>query len=84
MMKQAEPLVVDISADSEPIVVESMCVQCGNNGQTILLMTKIPFFKELLIGSFTCSQCGNRNNSVQFCGDLPSHAVNISFKILDP
>ena len=84
MLKQAEPLVIDIKEDPEPIVIESMCVQCGSNGQTILLMTKIPFFKDLLVGSFRCDECGNRNNEVQFCGELPSHGVKITFKGTEP
>lgn len=54
MAKHAEPLVVDIKGDPEPITVESMCVSCGQNGETVLLLTKIPFFKDLLIGSFRC------------------------------
>ena len=62
MIKQAEPLVIDIKEDPQPITIESLCVHCGNNGETILLMTKIPFFKDLLVGSFRCDECGNRNN----------------------
>ena len=38
-------LFVDIKENPEPIVIESLCVQCENNGKTTLLMTKIPFFR---------------------------------------
>lgn len=61
----------------------SLCVDCGNNGETILLMTKIPFFKEILISSFACEDCGNRNNEVQFVGELPSKGVSIKFNVAE-
>jgi len=32
--------------------VESFCTNCHDNGITQLLLTKIPFFKELIISSF--------------------------------
>lgn len=54
MLKQLEPLVVDIKEDPEPIIIQSLCVDCKSNGETILLMTKIPFFRDILIGSFRC------------------------------
>jgi zinc finger protein len=54
--------------NTEPTRVESFCVVCHQNGETILLLTKIPFFKEMLIGSFSCDQCGYRNNEIQFVG----------------
>ena len=48
------------------------------------MLTKIPFFRDLLVGSFRCEQCGFRNHEVQFCGELPSHGIKISFKAINP
>lgn len=63
-----EPLIVNIGENPDPIKVVSLCVDCGKSGETVLLMTKIPFFKEMLISSFACNECGNKNNEVQFVG----------------
>lgn len=35
-----------------------------NQGQTKLLLTRIPFFREVVISSFQCEHCGLVNNSV--------------------
>ena len=45
-------------------------------------MTKIPFFREIIISSFLCEECGNRNNEVQFGGKLPDFGVQILFRIM--
>mmetsp|Transcript_24252 Transcript_24252/g.84247 ORF Transcript_24252/g.84247 Transcript_24252/m.84247 type:complete len:673 (-) Transcript_24252:305-2323(-) len=45
--------------------LESMCMQCGDNGLTRLLPTTIPFFKNVIIAAFECDHCGNRNSTVQ-------------------
>ena len=45
-------------------------------------MTKIPFFRDIIISSFLCEHCGFRNNEVQFGGVLPDFGVDIYFKIL--
>jgi pyruvate/2-oxoacid:ferredoxin oxidoreductase beta subunit len=35
--------------------MESMCMACGENGTTRLLMHKVPHFRELILASFTAS-----------------------------
>ena len=34
---------------SEPTIVESMCMSCGENGVTRLLLTKIPHYKVMVV-----------------------------------
>ena len=34
-------------------------------GKTILMLTKVPFFKEVIISSFECNKCGYHDNSIQ-------------------
>ena len=38
--------------------IESMCINCEQNGTTRLLLTKIPFFREVILMSFSCPHCG--------------------------
>ncbi|PVU99166.1 hypothetical protein BB560_005545 [Smittium megazygosporum] len=55
----------DISQDAPVTVVESLCMNCHKNGTTRLMLTKVPFFKELIIMSFECPHCNFKNNEIQ-------------------
>ncbi len=50
--------------------MESLCMRCHENGTTRLLLTYIPYFKEIIIASFQCDHCGERNNEVQSAGEI--------------
>ncbi|MBN3283705.1 ZPR1 protein, partial [Polyodon spathula] len=68
----------EISADDEdqrPTVIESLCMSCFQNGTTRLLLTKIPFFKEVIISSFTCDSCGGSNTEIQSAGKIQEKGV---------
>lgn len=82
--KNLDPIFVDIKGDAEPTVIESVCTNCFENGETIILMTKIPFFREIIITSFRCESCGFKNNEVQFAGELPDYGVDIFFRAMSP
>lgn len=45
--------------------MDSFCVNCGENGKTNLLMTRIPFFRNVIIMAFHCRHCGFRSSEVQ-------------------
>ncbi|KAJ1290582.1 hypothetical protein BS78_02G255000 [Paspalum vaginatum] len=50
--------------------IESLCMRCGENGITRLLLTLIPHFREVVLMAFECPHCGERNNEIQFAGQL--------------
>ncbi|OAY84047.1 zinc finger protein ZPR1 homolog [Ananas comosus] len=50
--------------------IESLCMRCGENGATRLLLTRIPHFREIVLMAFECPHCNERNNEVQFAGQL--------------
>ncbi|CAL9041193.1 unnamed protein product [Musa banksii] len=50
--------------------IESLCMRCGENGTTRLLLTRIPHFREIVLMAFECPHCNERNNEVQFAGEL--------------
>ncbi|RLN42624.1 hypothetical protein C2845_PM01G27500 [Panicum miliaceum] len=61
----------DEEAHATPIhEIESLCMRCGKNGTTRLLLTLIPNFREVVLMAFECPHCGERNNEIQFAGQL--------------
>lgn len=48
-----------------PMEVTSLCMACGAEGTTRILLTRIPHFREVILMAFECPACGARNNEVQ-------------------
>uniref|UniRef100_A0A3B4YSU7 ZPR1 zinc finger n=1 Tax=Seriola lalandi dorsalis TaxID=1841481 RepID=A0A3B4YSU7_SERLL len=74
----------DISADDEdwqPTEIESLCMNCYQNGTTRLLLTRIPFFKEIIVSSFSCGHCGGSNTEIQSAGRIQDQGVCYSLKV---
>ncbi|KAH0480896.1 MAG: uncharacterized protein KVP18_003632 [Porospora cf. gigantea A] len=67
---QPEVVYADVDADTGVSVVESLCTQCGENGVTRLMLTKIPYFREVILSSFECPHCGFRNTDIQTGAEL--------------
>mmetsp|Transcript_16292 Transcript_16292/g.67496 ORF Transcript_16292/g.67496 Transcript_16292/m.67496 type:complete len:426 (-) Transcript_16292:2250-3527(-) len=61
--------------------VESLCMNCHKNGVTKILLTKIPFFKEVVIMAFECDHCGYRSSDVQPGGQIAQLGVEILCKV---
>lgn len=74
----------DIGADDEdwqPTEIESLCMNCYKNGTTRLLLTKIPFFKEIIVSSFSCGNCGSSNTEIQSAGRIQEQGVCYTLKV---
>lgn len=50
-------------------------------GITKLLLTKIPFFKEIVLMSFDCPHCGFQNNEIQSAGEIGEKGVRITLSV---
>ena len=51
-VKKTEVLFENIDGGQSISEVESLCMNCHENGTTKLLLTKIPHFKEVVLMSF--------------------------------
>lgn len=74
----------EISAEDEetqPTEIESLCMNCYESGSTRLLLTKIPFFREIIISSFTCPHCHWTNTEIQSAGRIQEQGVSYTLKI---
>ncbi|KAG0200239.1 nucleolar zinc-finger protein [Mortierella sp. GBA30] len=59
------PLFQDIDGDQQVTEIESLCMNCHENGTTRLLLTRVPHFREVIIMAFDCPHCGYRSNELQ-------------------
>jgi len=64
-----------------PTVIESLCMNCHEQGTTRLLFTTIPFFKEVIIMSFRCPHCGYSSNEIQPGGAVQDRGCIYNFSL---
>merc|ERR1712142_1241122 len=80
-----KPIFRDLTAEDDDVPeiteIESMCMSCEENGTTRLLLTKIPFFRDVIIMSFTCPHCGYRDNQIQPGSDIEEKGVRLTLKV---
>ncbi|XP_022368934.1 zinc finger protein ZPR1 isoform X1 [Enhydra lutris kenyoni] len=79
-----EHLFRPISAEDEeqqPTEIESLCMNCYRNGTTRLLLTKIPFFREIIVSSFSCEHCGWNNTEIQSAGRIQDQGVRYTLTV---
>ena len=56
-------------------------MECGENGMTRLILTKIPHYKEVILMSFSCDHCGLRNNEIQSGSVIQEQGLTITVTI---
>ncbi|KAF9522886.1 ZPR1 zinc-finger domain-containing protein [Crepidotus variabilis] len=73
------------SADEDKVVqqIESLCMKCEEQGVTKLMLTSIPYFKEVIVMSFRCEHCGFSNNEIQSAGSIRAEGTVYTAKILE-
>lgn len=50
-------------------------------GTTRLLLTKIPFYKEIILMSFNCEHCGFENNEIKPGGEIEAKGCKITLRL---
>lgn len=79
-----QPLFQELrGGDDQPDVteMESLCMNCQESGTTRLLLTKIPFFKEIIIMSFDCPHCFHKDNSIKPGGAIQEKGVRMKLHV---
>ena len=74
--KDPDPLVVNVDPENPVTEIESLCMNCKEQGTTRLLLTKIPFFKDIIVMSFSCPHCGYRNTSTEDAKELAPQGIH--------
>ncbi|XP_003740879.1 zinc finger protein ZPR1 [Galendromus occidentalis] len=67
--------------DDEVMKIESLCLNCREQGETRLLLTKIPFYKEVVIMSFHCDHCGWSNNELQSASAIQERGQKLDLTV---
>jgi zinc finger protein len=71
-----------ISAElGEVIVLTSRCMQCEEDGETRMMFTQVPHFKEIIVSSFECPHCGEKNSEVKFGGSIQPWKIRIELNV---
>ena len=66
-------------------ITSCWCPNCeGWNAKTLLLPTKVPFFREITIVCLTCPDCAFRNTEVSFGGELQEKGVRVELHVTKP
>ncbi|EOD43686.1 putative zinc finger protein zpr1 protein [Neofusicoccum parvum UCRNP2] len=85
MGRKVQEAASTMTEDGEPTKVveeiESLCMNCHDDGMTKLLLTRIPFFKEIVIMSFDCPHCGFKNAEVQPAGEIQPRGAKYVLKV---
>ncbi|TMW39479.1 hypothetical protein DOY81_015440 [Sarcophaga bullata] len=58
-------------------------MNCFRQGVTRLLLTKIPFFKEVVLMSFKCEFCGYENNEIQSASEVQVKGIKLELEVKD-
>ena len=61
--------------------IESLCMNCHADGTTRMLLTRIPFFHEIVIMSFSCPECHYQNNQVQSAGQIQEKGAKYALRV---
>jgi zinc finger protein len=70
------------SQQENPITeIESLCMNCEKKGTTRLLLTSIPFYKDIILMSFSCPNCGYKNTEIEQNEELPKNGIKFELKV---
>ncbi|KAK8250535.1 zinc finger protein-like protein zpr1 [Phyllosticta capitalensis] len=85
MGRKVQEASANMAADGEPSKlveeIDSLCMNCHEDGTTKLLLTRIPYFREIVIMSFDCPHCGFKNSEIQPAGEIQPRGAKYTFKL---
>lgn len=76
------PLSAD-DVDNQLTEIESLCMNCYAQGHTRLLLTRIPYYKDVILSSFECDSCHFKNNDVQPAQRVESYGILINVHVMN-
>ena len=80
------PAFTDLSADdvdNQLTEMQSLCMNCHEQGQTRLLLIRIPYYKDVILSSFECESCNFKNNDIQPAQQTEAYGILINVNVLN-
>lgn len=86
MSSDTQPSIVylNINPDEPVQEIESLCMNCHEQGLTRFLLCSIPYFRDIVIMSFNCEHCGFSNSEVQSTANLAEKGIRITLIVNSP
>lgn len=73
---------ISVDMDEDGIAdISSVCMNCHEQGMTRFLLTDIPYFRQIVVCSFSCPHCEYRNNEVMPAGSIADKGVQYRLDI---
>ncbi|PLN83938.1 zinc finger protein ZPR1 [Aspergillus taichungensis] len=74
---------VERNEDTGVMSLESLCMNCHENGTTKLLLIRVPFFRDIILESFECEHCHFKDNSVKSAGQIQEKGSKYTLVVED-
>jgi len=78
------PALTAQNLQEEVLTFATNCPECNAPCQTNMKVTKIPFFKEVVIMATVCDACGVKTNEVKSGGGIEDKGRRITLHVTDP
>ncbi|RNA00407.1 zinc finger ZPR1 [Brachionus plicatilis] len=69
--------------DSGITELDSVCMNCYKTGRTKLMLTRIPFYRDVIISSFCCEHCHYVNNGIESANRIQQNGVKYKLLVSD-
>ena len=80
--EEPDTLYVDINPENPVTEIESLCVNCELQGVTKIMMSKIPFFKEIILMAFECPHCFYKSSEVNHGQSLADDGIHFELNVI--
>eukprot|EP00808_Paulinella_micropora_P015060 g23627.t1 len=73
---------LDADKDLERLnVISSMCMNCHRTGETRLMLTNIPYFRDIIVSSFDCPHCNFAESEIKPANSLQAKGCRYEIAI---
>lgn len=76
-----EPPTTLRTTDAGVTELSSLCMHCHQLGTTRMLLTSIPFFREVVISSFACGHCNFRDSEIMSGGVIQERGLRCVWRV---
>ena len=69
------------SAPEEVMVFDGGCPDCPAQASTRMFVTRIPYFREVVVMCTSCDACGYRNSELRSGGEIPARGRTVRLQV---